>query len=67
MAQFGLFNSEGGFRPLHTIEGDLIKVDGDQVQVIAKDPRDVERLVGVFRLEKGQCVKEIAAGKRAGV
>ena len=55
MAQFGLFDSNR-LRPMQTLDGDFIKADGD----------DVESLVGVFKLDKGQCVKQITS-KSAGI
>jgi hypothetical protein len=65
MAQFGLFDSNR-LRPMQTLDGDFIKADGDHVQVFVKDNRDVESLVGVFKLDKGQCVKQITS-KSAGI
>jgi hypothetical protein len=51
---------------MQTLDGDFIKADGDHVQVFVKDNRDVESLVGVFKLDKGQCVKQITS-KSAGI
>jgi len=63
MPRYGLFRP-GLDSPLQQCEGDYMKRDGEFVTVFRRNPnpslgniRDEE--VGVFRLDKGQTVREI--------
>jgi len=60
MAKFGLFQGSG-LAPIQEIDGDYMVQKGDHVAVYvrAQDSSQVNRQVGAFKLEKGQCVKEI--------
>jgi hypothetical protein len=60
MAKFGLFQ-DAAFAPKQTVEGDYMLQKGDHVTVFvnSKDIAVQDRQVGAFKLEKGQCVKEI--------
>lgn len=60
MAKFGLFRDNFA-RPLQTVEGDYMVHEKDHVTVFtnSKDKTVQDRQVGAFKLQKGQCVKEI--------
>jgi hypothetical protein len=60
MAKFGLFQDNLA-RPLQTVEGDYMVHEKDHVTVfVTSKVRSVrDRQVGAFKLQRGQCVKQI--------
>ncbi len=61
MAKFGLFQ-DVEMAPRQEIEGDYMQQKGDHVTVFARETKNsgnYDRQVGAFKLDKGQCVKEI--------
>jgi hypothetical protein len=61
MPKFGLFQ-DAEMAPRQEIEGDYMTQKGDHVSVFVRETKDRgirDRQVGAFKLEKGQCVKEI--------
>lgn len=66
MAKFGVFAMDGA-RPLQVCEGDYMEHLGEYVTVKKNsgNPSVADRHVGAFRLDKGQCVKEITDSAQA--
>ena len=60
MAKFGVF--VGSVQsPLQEFEGDYMLLSGEFVKIYrnARNSSEVDREVGVIRLDKGQCVREL--------
>ena len=65
MAKFGLFNG-GADKPSQSVEGErMIPRDAEYVDIVNGAGTE-RKVVGTFRLDKGQTVKEIKEASAAG-